>query len=52
MRTPHLVADLPDDTSIGLLAYAHRKNGDCSDIELFVPAGRLDRAAFSNVVSP
>jgi Ca-activated chloride channel family protein len=28
---------VPEDTELGLLAYGHRKKGDCSDIEMIVP---------------
>jgi len=34
-----LVADLDPTMELGLMAYGHRKKGDCSDIELLVPPG-------------
>lgn len=38
-----LVADLPDDAKAGLMAYGHRRKGDCQDIESLVALGPLDR---------
>jgi Ca-activated chloride channel family protein len=38
-----LVADLPADSKTGLLAYGHRRKGDCADIESLVGLGPLDR---------
>ncbi len=32
-----VLADLPPDTEMGLMAYGHRAKGDCGDIELLVP---------------
>ncbi|MFZ1469322.1 MAG: VWA domain-containing protein [Paracoccaceae bacterium] len=32
-----VLAGLPADTEIGLMAYGHRTKGDCADIELIVP---------------
>ncbi len=39
-----LVAGLPDGTRLGIVAYGHRRAGDCRDIETLVPLGPLDRA--------
>lgn len=41
------VNDWDEDTEIGLMAYGHNREGDCSDIELLVPPGRLDKEAFA-----
>jgi Ca-activated chloride channel homolog len=41
-----LVAGLPDDVRIGLVVYSHRSLSNCEDIELLIPPGALDRAAF------
>ena len=38
-----LVGDLPADARAGLVAYGHRRKGDCSDIESLVGLGPLDR---------
>ncbi len=32
-----VVSSLPADRALGLMAYGHRRKGDCSDIELIVP---------------
>ncbi len=38
-----LVKELPDDTEVGLVAYGHRRQGDCKDVETLVPIGPLHR---------
>jgi Ca-activated chloride channel family protein len=39
-----VLAGVPDDLELGLMAYGHREKGDCNDIELLVPpaAGSAD----------
>jgi Ca-activated chloride channel family protein len=37
----NLVDGLPDDSEVGLIAYGHRREADCSDIETVVPVGPL-----------
>ena len=32
-----VLASVPDDTELGLIAYGHREKGNCDDIELIVP---------------
>ena len=39
-----LVEELPDDSVVGLVAYGHRRKGDCDDVEELIPLGRLDKA--------
>ncbi len=34
-----VLAELPADSEVGLMAYGHRTKGDCADIELIVPPG-------------
>ncbi len=46
-----VVTGLPDDATIGLVAYGHRREGDCDDIETVVPMGPLDRVAFQTTVN-
>lgn len=41
------VADWDADTELGLLAYGHNREGDCTDIELLISPGRLDADEFS-----
>jgi Ca-activated chloride channel family protein len=38
-----LVRDLPDDAMVGLVAYGHRRKGDCDDVEELVALGPLDK---------
>ncbi len=45
-----MVTGLPDDASVGLLAYGHRRKGDCDDIELVMPPGTIDKAGFVDTV--
>jgi hypothetical protein len=37
-----LLKDLPRDTKIGLMAYGHRTEGDCKDVELLAGIGAHD----------
>ncbi len=46
----NLVSTLPEETELGLMAYGHRKKGDCADIELLIPVGKVDRSAFAQTV--
>ncbi len=45
-----LLGELPDDAEIGLVAYGHRREGDCEDVETVVPLGPLDRAALGGTI--
>jgi len=45
-----LAAGLPDDARVGLVAYGHRREGDCADIETVLPLAPLDRAALRSSV--
>lgn len=49
-----LARALPAGTRMGLMAYGHRRAGDCADIELLIPPGPVDPAAFARAaqVSP
>ena len=37
--------------ALGLIAYGHRRKGDCADIETLVPVGPLDAAAYLATVN-
>ena len=39
------------DNAIGLVAYGHRRKGDCNDIETLIEPGPLDKAAFLSTVN-
>ena len=38
-----IVPALPPEVKVGLTAYGHNRKGDCTDIEILVPAGSDDR---------
>ena len=38
----HMLADWPTGRQLGLMAYGHRREGDCDDIETLMPLGPLD----------
>ena len=40
-----LIEDLPKDLNVGLVAYGHRRKGDCNDVEELKPLSMLDKAA-------
>ncbi|MDI1253029.1 VWA domain-containing protein [Thermomonas sp.] len=45
-----LLKDLPPEQRLGLVAYGHRRKGDCTDIQTLVPVG-TDRAAISKAIA-
>ncbi len=45
-----LLTQIPADRRLGLVAYGHRREGDCADIEQIVPVG-TDRAAIGAAVN-
>ncbi len=40
-----VVPALPKEAKVGLVAYGHRRKGDCSDVEVLIKAGSDDRDA-------
>jgi Ca-activated chloride channel family protein len=38
-----LIQDLPGDVHVGLVAYGHRRKGDCKDVEELVALGPIDK---------
>lgn len=46
-----LLGTLPEDQELGLTAYGHRTEGDCTDIETLVVPGAGTRGAISNAVN-
>ena len=46
-----LVESWPQSTNLGLMAYGHRRAGDCADIELMVKPGSVDKNAFLQIVN-
>jgi len=45
-----LIDELPADTELGVIAYGHRREGDCDDIETVVPLAALDKTAIKATV--
>lgn len=45
-----LVAGLPETVEVGLVAYGHRREGDCADVETVAPFGPLDRAKLTSTI--
>ncbi len=46
-----LVPELPANNRIGLIAYGHRRKGDCNDVEVLVPLGEHHKSAVLHAVS-
>jgi len=50
-----LARSVPAATRLGLMAYGHRRAGDCADIETLIPPGPVNASAFAaraNALSP
>jgi Ca-activated chloride channel homolog len=45
-----LINGLPDTMEVGLVAYGHRRKGDCKDVEELVKLSRLDKKALINKI--
>lgn len=45
-----LIGELPAGAEVGLVAYGHRREGDCEDVETIVPLGPLDKAALNGQI--
>ncbi len=46
----NLLAELPADSKVGLIAYGHRKKGDCEDIETIASLAALDKTALGRKI--
>lgn len=46
-----LIATWPEGANVGLMAYGHRREADCSDIETLIAPSPLDRPAFISTVN-
>lgn len=46
-----VLAGIPAETEIGLIAYGHRSKGDCADIELVVPPAAGTAAAITDAAN-
>ncbi|MGM0787210.1 MAG: DUF4412 domain-containing protein, partial [Thermodesulfobacteriota bacterium] len=45
-----LIRDLPDNTRAGLIAYGHRRKGDCKDVEELVQMSPLDKEGLIRII--
>ena len=46
-----VLADLPEELDLGLMAYGHNRRGDCSDIEMLIEPGPGTRGAIVDAVN-
>ncbi|MEM7068971.1 MAG: VWA domain-containing protein [Pseudomonadota bacterium] len=46
-----VLPSLPGELELGLIAYGHRKKGDCGDIQSMVKLGKGNQSAVSNAVN-
>ena len=46
-----VVSNWDEEKQLGLLAYGHRKKGDCSDIETLVPVGKVNKSSMIDIVN-
>ena len=45
-----LISELPDSARVGLIAYGHRRKGDCNDVETLVKLGGNQKQSVLNAV--
>ena len=45
-----VLGDIPAGMRLGVLAYGHRSEGDCGDIETVLPVGPVDPARYMSVI--
>ena len=45
-----LIQDLPDDAVVGLVAYGHRRKGDCKDVQELVPLSSIDKNKLIKII--
>ncbi len=45
-----MVDEMPDGNEVGLIAYGHRRRGDCEDIETVVPLAPIDKTRLKAAV--
>ncbi len=46
-----LIDSLPDDANVGLIAYGHRREGDCDDIEVLSDVGPVDKEGLKETIN-
>ncbi|MEM7320949.1 MAG: VWA domain-containing protein, partial [Pseudomonadota bacterium] len=47
----NLLGDWTEERSVGLMAYGHRRRGDCGDIEVLVEPGQQSRQTILNQIN-
>ena len=45
-----VISNWNEDIHLGLIAYGHRKKGDCQDIQTLVPIGQLDKSGMTSKI--
>ena len=45
-----LVQDLPDDAAVGLVAYGHRRKGDCNDVQELAALAPVDKTGLIKII--
>lgn len=45
-----LIDGLPEQTNVGLIAYGHRREGDCEDIEVLAPIEPVDKESLKSTI--
>jgi len=45
-----VLGQAPSDMRLGVLAYGHRREGDCGDIETVIPVGEIDADRYMGVI--
>lgn len=45
-----LINEFPDDAVVGLVAYGHRRKGDCDDVEELVSPGKIDKSKLISTI--
>ena len=46
-----VLTDLDGKANIGVTTYGHRKKGDCSDIEMIIPVGKVNRSSYMAAIN-
>ncbi len=46
-----IIPSLPEEVTVGLAAYGHRRKNDCADIEIVIEPGSNDRDGLLNIVN-
>ena len=46
-----VIQQLPDESRVGLVAYGHRRKGDCSDIEILTAVAPINKAALTKTIN-